>query len=217
VEHRVTFGLFGTLATATRPADPTVAVARELRERGVRVPNGFREAYGERQVPAPEHAEVPLPAHVAAALRACGVEPRGDPDGGGNAVRRAVVAAFDPEVTVRPGAHEAAAAASGHGPVAVLANCEVPEFARRTLLRAGLADAFDTVVTSAGCGWRKPHPEAFGTVARRLDVTPDALVYVGADPATDGGVEAVGGRFVDASERPLADLPAWFERTFGTY
>jgi len=61
-------------------------------------------------------------------------------------------------------------------------------------------------VTSVGCGWRKPAPEAFERVAADLDADPAALCHVGDDPETDGGVRDVGGRFVDVRETPLSDL-----------
>ena len=217
VQYAVTFDLFGTLVDVTRPADPAGAVAAELRARDVSVPDDWADAYGEVHVDAPEGAEVPLPAHVAAALRSRGVDPRGATHGGGsdgNAIRRAVVAAFDPEVTVRPGAVAAVTAAGEYGPVGVLSNCSAPELARRALLRAGLRDAVDVTVTSIGCGWRKPHHGAFETVADRLGVVPERLGHVGDDPTTDGGVTEVGGRFVDVAETPLSALPAWFESAF---
>ena len=200
-----TFDLFGTLVAVTRPSDPAAAVADQLRARDVPVPHDWDDAYREVHVDAPEGAEVPLPAHVAAALRSRGVDPLGP--GGDNVVRRAVVAAFDPEVRMREGAAEAVRAAGERGPVGVLSNCSVPELVPRTLVRSDLSrDAFDAVVTSAGCGWRKPHPDAFETAARRLDVDAAELVHVGDDPRTDGGVTDVGGRFVDVNETPPPEL-----------
>ena len=53
-----------------------------------------------------------------------------------------------------------------------------------------LREAVDCVVI----GWRKPDPRILET----------DLVHVGTDPETDGAVEAAGGRFFDASGRPLA-------------
>ncbi|WP_255197988.1 HAD family hydrolase [Halorarius litoreus] len=201
----VTFDLFGTLVRVDRLDDPAAAVARELRARDVAVPDDWAAAYTERHVDAPEGAEVPLPAHVARALASRGV------DAPGNAARRAVVAAFDPEVEVVEGAPEAVAAAREHGPVGLLSNTSVPELARRVLVRAGLRGEFDAVVTSIACGWRKPDARAFETVARQLDCTPDRLVHVGDDPATDGGVDAIGGTFLDVEEVPLTALPAWLD------
>ncbi len=207
----ITFDLFGTLAAVERPSDPAAAVADELRARGVAVPDDWGDAYREVHVDAPEGAEVPLPAHVAAALRSRGVDPLGD-EGEGNAVRRAVVAAFDPEVRTREGAVAAVRAAWEVGPVGVLSNCSVPELVSRTLVRSDLdRRRFDVVVTSAGCGWRKPRADAFETVARRLGVDAAELVHVGDDPETDGGVTRVGGRFVDVGETPLPELARRFE------
>ena len=59
---------FGTLVGAGLPSDPVAAVAAELRERGVSVPADFELASRETHVATPEGAEVPLPAHVSAAL-----------------------------------------------------------------------------------------------------------------------------------------------------
>jgi len=91
----VTFDLFGTLVDAGTPADPAAAVAAELRDRGVAVPDDWSAAYREPHIDAPPGAEVPLPAHVARALDSRGV------DAPANAPRRAVVAAFDPDVERR--------------------------------------------------------------------------------------------------------------------
>jgi FMN phosphatase YigB (HAD superfamily) len=200
----VSFDLFGTLVAVDRPADPAAAVAAELRARDVVVPDDFAAAYGESHVDAPAGAEVPLPAHVAAVLASRGVTAPG------NAVRRAVVAAFDPAVETRPGAVDAVAAARNHGPVGLLSNCSVPELVGRTLVRSKLSrDRFDSVVTSVGCGWRKPAAEAFETLADGLGVPSPALVHVGDSPATDGGIESLGGTFVDVGDTPLPAFPDW--------
>ncbi|WP_276260319.1 HAD family hydrolase [Haloglomus litoreum] len=201
----VSFDLFGTLVRAERLDDPGAAIADELAARDVDVPADWDQAYRERHIDAPEGAEVPLPAHVAAALRSRGIEAPG------NAARRAVVAAFDPDVERREGARRAVEAARERGPVGVCSNTSAPELARRTLLRADLGDAFDAVVTSVGCGWRKPDSRAFEALANRLGVDTAALVHVGDDPETDGGIEAAGGRFVDVAETTLGSFPAWLE------
>jgi FMN phosphatase YigB (HAD superfamily) len=203
----VSFDLFGTLVDADRPADPAAAVARELAARDVAVPEDWAETYRERHVDAPQGAEVPLPAHVAAALSSRGIDAAA-----GNVARRAVVSAFDPDVATLDGAREAVAAAADRGPVALCSNCSVPELARRALVRSDLTpDRFDIVVTSVGCGWRKPHPKAFAAVARRAGVDTGDIVHVGDDPRTDAGVEDCGGTFVAVEDVPLSELPDWLE------
>jgi FMN phosphatase YigB (HAD superfamily) len=199
----VSFDLFGTLVTVTTADDPAAAVAAELRDRGVVVPEDWAAAYRTPHVDAPAAAEIPLPAHVAAALRNRGVEA---PD---TAVRHAVIAAFDPDVRRRPGVDAALDAARERGPVGLCSNCSVPELVPRTLVRADLRGAFDAVVTSAACGFRKPHPRPFETVAADLGADPASLVHVGDDPDTDGGIDGLDGTFVNATETPLEDLDGY--------
>jgi len=202
----VSFDLFGTLVDVEMPASPAAAVAAELEARDVPVPGNWETLYREPHIDAPEGAEVPLPAHVAAALSSGGVEYEA------GAVRRAVVAAFDPDVETRAGAREAVDAAREHGPVALCSNCSVPELVGRTLIRSDLERAeFDAIVTSAGCGWRKPAPEIFETTAEQLEIPVSEIVHVGDDPRTDGGIEAVGGRFLSLEEVRLGELPDYLE------
>ncbi len=199
----VSFDLFGTLVTVDHAIEPATAIASELEARGVSVPEDWHDRYGTPLVDAPEHAEVPLPAHVGRVLADADVE------WSDNAVRRAVVAAFDPAVETRPGALAALSAARQCGPVALCSNCSVPELVSRTLIRSRLErTAFDAVVTSIGCGWRKPAPAIFELTASRLDVSPTALVHVGDDPRTDGGIEAIGGTALLLEDVPLEAVPA---------
>ena len=202
----VTFDLFGTLVEAPSPADPARAIAAELESRGVTVPADWAEAYRTPHVDAPEGAEVPLPAHVAAALRSRGV------DSPPNAVRRAVIAAFDPEVRTREGAVEAVGAVRERGPVGILSNCSVPELVSRTLIRSAFSrEEFDAIVSSVGCGWRKPHPKAFEAIASQLDRPIEAITHVGDSREADGGIEACGGRSIIIDGVALAEVPALLE------
>ncbi len=202
----VTFDLFDTLVTATYPSEPAAVIAEELRSLGVAVPPDWSDAYVEPHIDAPDGAEVPLPAHVSAALASRGV------DFEDSAVRRAVINAFDPEVETRPGAVAAVDAAANSGPVGICSNCSVPELVSRTLIRSALDRAsFDAIVTSVACGWRKPHPKAFETVASRLGCPVESITHVGDNPATDGGITACGGRFVNVTETSLSALADRFE------
>jgi FMN phosphatase YigB (HAD superfamily) len=191
----VTFGLFGTLVNADLPDDPAAAIGDGLRARSVRVPDDWERAFAEARVDAPDGAAVPLPARVARALRNRDVEPSD------NAPRRAVVSAYDPAVRTRSGAVEVVDAARERGPVGLLANAPAPELVGRVLVRADLSrQAFDAVVTSVACGWRKPDPRAFETVADRLGADPAGLVHVGTATRGGRGVRDAGGRFVPAAE-----------------
>lgn len=192
----MSFGLSALLAVEW-PSEPAEVIAAELRDRGVAVPDDWRSLYHAEHVENPQGAAVPEPAHVSAALSAAGVEAPG------NAPRRAVVAAFDPSVETRPGAERAVAAAGERGPVGLLANVTTPESLRRAVIRSELdRDAFDAVCSAAGCGWRKPDPRAFESLARRLGVEPTQLTHVGRESA-GAGVRDAGGAFLDLRETTL--------------
>ncbi|SEH16148.1 FMN phosphatase YigB, HAD superfamily [Natronorubrum sediminis] len=199
----VSFDLFGTLVSAEKPANPAAAVATELEARDVAVPDDWADAYAEAHVDAPEGAEIPLPAHVSRALASRGV------DFDGNAPRRAVVSAFDPTVETRDGAEAAVEAARERGPVAICSNCSVPELVGRTLVRSAFDRSdFDAIVTSVGCGWRKPAPQIFELTASQLEIPPSTLIHVGDDADADGGVEAVDGTPLLLEDHPLETIPA---------
>jgi len=204
----VSFDLFGTLVAVARPAEPAEAVARQLGERGVAVPDDWATAYREPQVTVEPGAELALSDHVGRALSSRGV------DADGETVEAAVRAAFDGPVETREGAEVAVAAAAERGPVGVCSNCSVDGLVERTLARSRLdAGRFDAVVASVDCGWRKPDRRAFETVADALGVPVADLVHVGDDPATDGGADDAGATSVLLTDTDLPDLPAQLEGT----
>lgn len=68
---------------------------------------------------------------------------------------------------------------------------------RARLAASGLAPLFDVVVTSQSCGYAKPDPRILHTALEAMQTQPRQAVYVGDDPATDGGAaRAAGVRFV---------------------
>jgi FMN phosphatase YigB (HAD superfamily) len=203
----VSFDLFGTLVTVETPGEPATLVADELAARGIDVPDDWQQRYREPQVDSPPGTEISLSAHVRAALADSGVEA---PPAQTGIVDDAVRAAFETDVTTRASAVDVVRTLGGQGPVGILSNCSVPGLVEHALSESALDDSwFDAVVTSVGCGWRKPDERAFETVANRLGVSPSALVHVGDDPETDGGAESAGATAVLLDDLPLSSLPAF--------
>ncbi|MFC6960842.1 HAD family hydrolase [Halocatena marina] len=198
----VSFDLFGTLVQVSMPSDPAGAVAAELSSRDVPVPDDWPIAYRESHVDAPSGAEIALPTHVKQALRSRGIESER------NVTRRAVASAFVPDVKTRSGAREAVKSAARYGPVGLCSNCSVQGLAVQALVRSDVnRNLFDAIVTSVACGWRKPDSRVFESTASQLGTRVSDLTHVGDDPATDGGIEAVGGTFVDVNDVPLTAIP----------
>jgi len=187
----VSFDLFGTLVEADRPDEPAAAIARELREQGVEPPADWQSVYWTRHIDAPEGVELTLSEHVVAALSSQGIEAPAD------RVEQAVLEAFTPVVETRPTAVEAVEAAAHAGPVAVCSNCSIPGLVERAIATSAVeAECFDAIISSADCGWRKPHPEAFEHLATQLDVPIETVTHIGDTPEADGGIEAIGGTAV---------------------
>jgi len=204
----VSFDCFGTLVDADRPAEPWVAVADALAARDVPVPDDWEGAYRTSHREYDRGAEAPLDEHVRLALASRGVEI------GDETAREVTLAAFDAPVTVRDGAREALAAARDRGPVAVCSNCSVAGLVGRTFDRADID--VDHVVTSVGCGWRKPHPDIFEQTADALGCSLADLVHVGDDARTDGGAERVGATTVLLEDVSLPSFPAWLDDQYPT-
>lgn len=203
-DHAVSFDLFGTLVAVRPPANPAAAVAAALRDWNVAVPTDWQTRYATSQVDADPGVEPSLYDHVETALV----------DGSGAAVDRrtveaAVDEAFDPTVSTVPGAEHVVRQIGERAPVAILSNSSLPGLVERTIERSTLScDAFDAIVTSVDCGWRKPHFRAFDAAATALDTAVFRLIHVGDDPETDGGIADAGGHFVSVQETPLASVPA---------
>jgi len=201
----VSFDLFDTLVTADRPDEPWDAVAETLRDRDVAVPTDWEAAYRSSHIDVERGAELSLVEHTVAALESRGVVADSE------TVCDALLAAFDGPVAVRDGTVEALRVARGAGPVALLSNCSLPGLVERTLERAALPVEFDAVVTSVGCGWRKPHDRAFIAAADALGVPPEELIHIGDDPRADGGGETAGVTVVLTDDVPLSAFPEWLE------
>ncbi|WP_336336848.1 HAD family hydrolase [Haloarcula brevis] len=200
----LSFDLFGTLVRADRPSEPWDAVAAALSARSVRVPDDWEAAYRSAHREYDRGREAPLDEHVRLALASRGVEVAAE------TATAAVLDAFDSPVTVRDGATEAVAAAAQRGPVAVCSNCSVPGLVERTLARADIerrsGRSFDAVVTSVGCGWRKPHPNSFESTADAVGVALADLVHVGDDARTDGGAGRAGAESILLADRSLPTI-----------
>ncbi|UWG46797.1 HAD superfamily hydrolase [Halanaeroarchaeum sp. HSR-CO] len=203
----VSFDLFGTLVAATPPTNPADAVATALRERDVSVPDDWRTRYETAYGRSEPGAERSLYDHVESALAADA--PNGKQAVSRRTIESAVDAAFDPTVETVSGAESVVRAVGDRFPIAILSNSSVPGLAARAIERSGLRSAdFDAVVTSVDCGWRKPDPRAFETVAGALDVSVDQLAHVGDDPETDGAIAAAGGRYVSVQQESLESVVA---------
>lgn len=206
MERATTFDLFGTLVEAQAREDPADAVAAELSARGVSLPADWQDAYRTPQIETESGAELPLPEHVRAVLDTSGSSSE-PPEM--ELLREAVLAAFDRPVETRPEAVETVEAMAERGPVGLLSNCSVPGLVERTLRRSEFdADQFDAVVTSVGCGWRKPDRRAFEAVASRLSVPVEKIIHVGDNPETDGGAVEAGADCLLVDEVPLPEVRA---------
>jgi FMN phosphatase YigB (HAD superfamily) len=204
----ISVDLFGTLLSVERPSDPAAVVARELDSRGITVPEDWETAYSEVHLDVKDGSEVALPDHVTAALASrdeSTVRQEIQPT-----VEAAVSAAFRTDAEPRPGAEHAIEQLASRRPLGVLSNCAVPGLATHALDSAGIdTAAFEAVVTSVGCGWRKPDRRAFAAVAAELEIEIEELLHIGDDPHADGGITAAGG---SAQIVGNGTLEAWGEQ-----
>ena len=110
------------------------------------------------------------------------------------------------EFELLPGVVEALASLRARGlALAVVANWD---FSLHAHVRGhGLDGWFDTIVTSAETGLRKPDPAPFRVALERLGVSPARALHVGDDASDEEGAAAAGMHFAPV---PLATaLGAW--------
>lgn len=199
----VTIDAFGTLVTLRDPVD---ALRQALREQGVErtreeVAAAFEAEgryYRDHTHEGADEASLALLRRDCAAvfLDALGAEL----DPGEFAPAYVASLEFEP----MPGAVDAVLALERLGlRLAVVSNWDVA--LHEHLEELGLADHFETVVTSAEAGAPKPDPRIFALALERLDVRPERALHIGDAEADEEGARAAGMAFAPA---PLADLPA---------
>jgi putative hydrolase of the HAD superfamily len=66
------------------------------------------------------------------------------------------------------------------------------EFVQRDIVRAGIADLFDALLTSVEVGVRKPEPAGYYELAKQLGVEPGQMLYVGNEPKDVIGARQAG-------------------------
>jgi putative hydrolase of the HAD superfamily len=104
--------------------------------------------------------------------------------------------------------------------LAVITNTHQPDLVPNHLAVMGIADYFDTVITSVEHGWRKPHPSIYAEALGRLNVNAANAIFVGDNYSADYvGPKAAGmsAYLIDPDRRfqimeherlqSLADLP----------
>lgn len=104
-----------------------------------------------------------------------------------------------------PGIPQVLGRLKGKVKLAALSNTRSHLLIEKTLEHLGVREVFDPLVTSAGCGWRKPRPRIFQEVLTLWKLPAEQLVMVGDSPTKDVlGAKALGLRTIwlslDAAE-----------------
>jgi putative hydrolase of the HAD superfamily len=103
-------------------------------------------------------------------------------------VEQAVDAYFDPFIQscqLIPGTHEMLENLKGRYRVALVSNFTHPPALERILARVGIGHFFDAILISGRLGIRKPHPDVFAELTRRLGVAAAEIVFVGDELQAD--------------------------------
>lgn len=99
--------------------------------------------------------------------------------------------------TPQPGVHDVLGRLNGHVRLGIVSNTRSHLLVERTLAHLGVRALFNPVVTSAGCGWRKPSPRVFRELLEAWSLPAEQLVMVGDSPTKDvAGARALGMRAV---------------------
>ncbi len=124
-------------------------------------------------------------------------------------VRRAEAVFFEPEVRISrlyPGAIDTLERLRGMGlRIGMISNATSHDLILDIAARHRIAEYFDPLVSSAGVGWVKPHPEIFAHVLEVWAVPARAAVMIGDTLRADiAGADAVGMRsiLVDIEPNP---------------
>lgn len=153
-----------------------------------------------------EQVEVPASASFAEALAAVGL-PAGE-----TMLSEAEAVFFKPELEMSrlyPSAAETLAALAAMGlRLGMISNATSHQLVVDIVRRHGLERYFDPVVSSAGHGNTKPHPDIFRYVLRRWNVAPEDAVMIGDNLGADIlGANRVGMRSVLVDIEPHPDNP----------
>jgi HAD superfamily hydrolase (TIGR01509 family) len=116
---------------------------------------------------------------------------------------------FIPEMQPEPGMSEALAILSASFPLAVATNrgTSMPEI----ISHFNLGDHFQTVVTSRDVPRPKPFPDMLLEAARRLELSPKDLLFVGDSELDQAAAQAAGMAFAAYKQKLQADV------RFGSY
>ena len=96
-----------------------------------------------------------------------------------------------------PGVREVLGWLHGRVKLGIVSNTRSHLLVERTLEHLGFRSLFGPVVTSAGCGWRKPSSRIFREALDVWGLPPEQIVMIGDSPTKDvAGAEALGMRTV---------------------
>jgi len=185
----VGFDLFGTLIRATADGNVCLRGIYDcLNRNGVDATYEiFVETYRairmrQRQTSQAEHREVTNSETVCETARLLGhdLQPTSP------TVRDAVRAYFRPwELRLMDGASSTLDALRPVVKLGLVSNFTDVSFVEEALESLGIHDFFDSIIVSAGCGWRKPSPRIFQILFSDLGVKPEECIFIGDEVESD--------------------------------